>query len=135
MKWLERGLDSEFHFQTARSGGKGGQHVNKVETKVELYFHIQNSQLLDDTEKTILLHKLQNKLNQEGFVILSSQKSRSQLANKEDAVKKFFALLEKAFQKPKLRKPTRVPAAVVAKRLETKKHRSEVKKNRRLPDS
>jgi ribosome-associated protein len=134
MKLRERGLDQEFSFQTARSGGKGGQNVNKVETKVEVYFNPATSECLSEDEKITIIKKLRSKINSEGFIIISSQKSRSQLANKEDAVKKLFDFLEKALQKPKPRKPTKIPASVVAKRLSTKKIRSEVKRNRRIQE-
>jgi ribosome-associated protein len=134
MKLRERGLDQEFSFQTARSGGKGGQNVNKVETKVEVYFNPTTSEYLSEEEKGTIVKKLKSKINSEGFIIINSQKSRSQLANKEDAVKKLFNFLEKALEKPKPRKPTKIPASVVAKRLSTKKIRSEVKRNRRIQE-
>jgi ribosome-associated protein len=134
MKLRERGLDQEFSFQTARSGGKGGQNVNKVETKVEVHFNPSTSEYLTDEEKDTIAKKLKTKINSEGFIIISSQKSRSQLANKEDAIKKLFDSLEKALLKPKPRKPTKIPASVVAKRLAAKKIRSEVKRNRRIQE-
>jgi ribosome-associated protein len=134
MKLRERGLDQEFSFQTARSGGKGGQNVNKVETKVEVHFNPSTSEYLTDEEKDTIAKKLKTKINSEGFIIISSQKSRSQLANKEDAIKKLFDSLEKALLKPKPRKPTKIPATVVAKRLAAKKIRSEVKRNRRIQE-
>lgn len=134
MKLRERGIEEEFAFQTARSGGKGGQHVNKVETKVEIYFNPSASECLSEEEKVSIVKKLKSKINSEGFIIVSSQKSRSQLTNKEDAIKKLLSFLEKALLKPKPRKPTKIPASVVAKRLTTKKIRSEIKRNRRIQE-
>lgn len=124
----------EITFKTSRSGGKGGQHVNKVATKVELIFHIGQSLLFSDEEKLRLQEKLEGKLDLEGNIHIISQKDRSQLANKEDAIEKLIILLTKALHVHKKRKPTKVPKSVIEKRLESKLATSSKKQNRKRPD-
>ncbi|MCD4790284.1 MAG: aminoacyl-tRNA hydrolase [Bacteroidales bacterium] len=122
-------------FTSSRSSGPGGQHVNKVSTKVELRFHIPNSGLLNDEEKDILLIKLKNKINSEGELIIVSQDERSQLKNKEKVIEKFYELLQKALIPPKKRKPTKPTQASKEKRLEKKRIIADKKEKRKPPDA
>jgi ribosome-associated protein len=124
-------LENECHLKATRSGGKGGQHVNKVSTRIELAFDIPNSDLLDDAQKAILLEKLSGKTSSEGILRLTEDSDRSQHANREKIIGKFYDLLGKALRPVKKRKKTKVPKAVKAKRLESKKRKSEKKSLRR----
>jgi len=127
-------LSSEFQFLTSRSSGPGGQNVNKVNSKVELRFDVQNSSLLSDDQKDILLKKLATKITTEGILSVVSQRDRSQLANKEDAIEKLYLLIEKALKPVKPRKNTRPTKGSVERRLTTKRIKAEIKQNRQKFD-
>lgn len=124
-------LQPELQYQFARSGGAGGQNVNKVATKAELRFDVRNSLLLTDEERAVLEEKLANKLTTEGELVLTHQTERTQLANKEKVTKKFYRLIDKAFEKAKPRKATKPSRAAVEERISRKKQKGDVKEKRR----
>jgi len=127
-----RDFSSEFTFATSRSSGPGGQNVNKVNSKVELRFAVDQSTLLSDREKQIILSKLKNRINNDGELIITVQTDRSQLKNKEEAIEKFHELLNKALTPRKPRRATRPTKASIEKRLEIKKQNSEKKALRKI---
>ena len=127
---LDHQIVTEFSFQTSRSGGKGGQHVNKTESKVELAFHVASSAFLKEEQKYLLLHKLKNKIDTEGYLHLYESGDRSQHANKEALVKKTLKLIAASLIKPKKRVATKVSKSAKRKRVDDKKHKSKIKNTR-----
>lgn len=123
----------EISFKTARSSGAGGQHVNKTETKVSLYFNIYKSDYFSKKQKQILLKKLKNRVNSKGELILSSQRYRSQAKNKKDSIQKLEKLLKEALKRQKKRKKSLPSKKYHQKRLKEKKLQAE-KKQRRKKD-
>ncbi|WP_240751495.1 alternative ribosome rescue aminoacyl-tRNA hydrolase ArfB [Flagellimonas onchidii] len=127
-------IHRELSFKAIRSSGAGGQHVNKVSSKVELSFDVNASQGFSEGEKERLLIKLAPKLTKDGVLIIQCDESRSQHKNKEIIIKRFFELIKTALEVPKKRKPTKPSKSSVEKRLKGKKKDSDKKANRKKPD-
>ena len=126
-----REITFEIKFKTARSGGKGGQNVNKVESMVEGYWHVDNSALFTPEEKERIKEKLTNKINAEGFLLVKSQADRSQLGNKFLVIKKMNDAVCKALIVNKKRTATKPSKASKLKRLDSKKKVATLKQNRK----
>lgn len=120
-------------FKTSRSGGKGGQNVNKVSSKVEVILNIGEAGFFTDEEKVLLTDRLANRLDQEGNLHVVSQEDRSQLVNKERSVLKMIDLLRSALHVDKIRKPSRTPRSVIMKRKSDKQSLSVKKESRKRP--
>lgn len=127
-------VQKEFGYKAVRSGGAGGQHVNKVSSKVVVTFNVPASQGLSDDEKVRIAEKLANRVNASGQIILTADDDRSQLRNKAIATQRLLELLEQALVIPKKRRPTKIPRAVVEKRLKEKRSQSEIKSGRKKLD-
>ncbi len=127
-------FSKEFTFKTSRSGGPGGQNVNKTETKVELIFDVRNSMLLSEHEKELVVKNLATRIDDDGILHLSRSTERSQLGNKERVIEKFYELLEKALKPKKKRIPVKISKAQKEARIKSKKLRSEKKSARRRVD-
>jgi ribosome-associated protein len=131
MNFTKTDLQKEVTYKTSRSGGKGGQKVNKVSSKVELLFAIEASAIFTDEEKTLLLSKLQTRLSKDGYVQVMCEEERSQYLNKEKALEKLLLILTRALHQPKKRKATKPSKAMIAARLANKKIQSAKKENRK----
>ncbi|MBI9034746.1 MAG: aminoacyl-tRNA hydrolase [Bacteroidales bacterium] len=128
-------LSKEIQFKASLSSGAGGQHVNKVSTKIRLIFNIEQSDLLSDHEKTIILDKLKNRININNELIIESQSTRSQFRNKQLAIEKFNELIAQALKRKKIRRVTKPTRSSKEKRLGIKRIQSEKKNNRKKPDA
>jgi ribosome-associated protein len=125
----------ELRYRTTRSGGPGGQHVNKTETQVELLFDVAHSPSLNDQQRQRIMSKLKNLIDQEGVLHLTAQSERSQLRNREVVTARFQEVLAAALHVPKKRRPTKPTAASKTRRIESKKRRGQIKQLRRsTPD-
>ncbi|WP_248724853.1 alternative ribosome rescue aminoacyl-tRNA hydrolase ArfB [Seonamhaeicola sp. ML3] len=124
----------ELSFKASRSSGAGGQHVNKVATKVELTFDLYNSNAFSGFQKKRLESKLQSRLNKDHKLILFCNETRSQHRNKEIVIGRFLNLIKIALTVPKRRVPTKIPKSVIRKRLKNKRKQSEKKANRKRPN-
>jgi len=129
----ENALINELSFKAVRSSGAGGQHVNKVASKVELSFDLSNSSYLNEEQKKLLFKNLKNKLSKDGLITLQCDESRSQHKNKTIVINRFFELIREGLIVPKKRKKTKVPKSVKIKRLQKKKENAEKKVNRKPP--
>lgn len=125
-------LTEELNFRTSRSRGKGGQNVNKLETKVELTFNTRESLALNEAESALILKRLAGKIDKSGIIRITSDAERSQYLNKQRVIEKFFKLIEKALTPSKIRTRTSVPLGEIKKRRVIKKKISEKKSLRKL---
>lgn len=124
-------IQTEIQYKAVRSSGAGGQNVNKVSTKIQLQFFIEPSLGLSMEEKQLLSEKLKNRITKEGALVVECDETRSQLKNKKLATERFLLLLSSTLKKNKKRIATKIPKAIIKKRLEAKKRLSEKKQNRK----
>ncbi|KAA5532938.1 alternative ribosome rescue aminoacyl-tRNA hydrolase ArfB [Paenimyroides baculatum] len=125
-------IQTEIQYKAVRSSGAGGQNVNKVATKVQIQFFVEQSNGLTADEKTTLFEKLANRITKEGFIMVECGETRSQLKNKELCTQRLFMLLENALKKDKKRIATKIPKSIIKKRLEDKQRIADKKENRKF---
>ena len=125
-------IQTEIQYKAVRSSGAGGQNVNKVATKVQIQFFVEQSNGLTTDEKSTLTEKLANRISKEGFIMVECGETRSQLKNKELSIQRLFMLLENALKKDKKRIATKIPKSVIKKRLEDKQRIADKKENRKF---
>lgn len=126
-------LTKELTFKATRSSGAGGQHVNKVSSRVELYFDVASSEVLTKAQKHILFKKLASKINNDNTLILTCQESRSQHRNKDIVIQRFFELLKSSLRTPKIRRATKPTKASLKRKADNKQQHALKKKLRKKP--
>ena len=131
--WIQHGIEDEIEFKASLSGGKGGQNVNKVNSKAEIYWNPSTSNLLSEEQKIVILSKLQRLISAEGTIRVSCDEERSLVRNKSKAVKKLCLLLSHCFKIKKARKPTKPTATSLQKKRQSKENRKKIKSNRIKP--
>lgn len=122
---------TEYTLKAVRSGGAGGQHVNKVSSRIELYWDFRNSAVLTEDQKNRIAEKLQSRISDDGTLRITEDTSRSQHGNREAVVKKLYKLISLALKVNKKRLPTKISASAKKKRLDLKKKHSELKLQRK----
>lgn len=127
-------LKSELAYKYVRSSGSGGQNVNKVSSKAELYFHVEDSKVFSEVEKQKLVEFFKNRLNKDGVLVLACDESRSQFRNKAIVTRRLLELIEEGLKEEKKRIRTKIPKAAKRKRLKRKRINSEKKANRKRPE-
>ena len=125
--------EQEVKFSASRSSGPGGQNVNKVSTRITLWFDVANSQFLTDAQKNLIFRRLATRINKQGILRVASQETRSQVFNRQDAIERFVGLLRQALTRKRRRKKTHVPRVAKERRIRDKKFRGRRKQMRSVP--
>ena len=128
---MQECLRKEVRYKTSRSSGPGGQHVNKTESRVELFWDLYESGCLDDGQKMLLTKRLRSRLTESGILMLSCEEHRSQHRNKEEVTDRFLGLISANLVPPKKRHPTKRTRSSIEKRLQNKKHHGQLKQSRK----
>jgi len=125
---------TEIQFKAIRSSGSGGQHVNKVSSKIELKFNLETSKAITEERRELLLKTISERLTKDNIIILQCDETRSQHRNKELAIRRLLDILNRGLVIPKMRKPTKIPRSVKLKRLKNKRQQSDKKASRKKPN-